>query len=291
MSEAARTAVTWRGIRLGPLLMVLAGLAFTVMISFVKVARSELTVVEVVLWRGLFAVPAVAMLAWGVRWRLSRPGLFLVRAACGFSAMFLLFYAAKGLDITDHTLITKLQPLVIAALAPLFLGRGEGAGVFGWVLIGLGFAGSALIIGPELQVGSWFGVAAATAPVFSAFAHMAVRRLTATDAPAALVLWFQVFVVCMAALGVWVWNGAFVLPPVHLWGALVGAGAAAALGQVLMTKAYSFDRAPLVSAAAYTTPLWAVLIDLVAWSTTPGWNAVVGGLLVVGAGLLLLLRR
>lgn len=291
MSEATRTATTWRGIRLGPLLMVFAGLAFTVMIAFVKVARAELSVVEVVFWRGLFAVPAVALLAWGVPWRLSRPGLFLVRAVCGFSAMSLLFYAAKGLAVTDHTLITKLQPLVIAALAPLLLGRDEGAGVVGWMLIGLGLVGSTLLIAPELQVGSWYGLAAAGATVFSGLAHMAVRRLTARDAPAVLVLWFQVFIVLAAGLGMLVWTGGFSAPPAHLWGVLAGAGAAAALGQILMTRAYSFDRAPLVSAAAYTTPLWAVLIDVVAWGTYPGSNAIVGGSLVVSAGLLLLLRR
>jgi drug/metabolite transporter (DMT)-like permease len=271
--------------------MVFAGLAFTVMIGFVKVARAEMSVVEVVFWRGLFAVPAVVLLAWGVPWRLTRPGLFLVRAVCGFSAMFGFFYAAKGLAVTDHTLIGKLQPLVIAALAPLLLGKGEGAGAFGWVLIAVGFVGSALLIAPELQVGSLYGLAAAGATVGSGLAHMAIRRLTARDAPAALVLWFQGFVVVVAAVGTVAWTGGLPLPPPHLWGALAGAGASAALGQVLMTRAYSFDRAPLVAAAGYTTPVWAVLIDVVAWGAYPGWNALLGGALVMAAGLLLLLRR
>ncbi len=289
-SDASDAPATWLGLRVGPLLMVLAGLSFTLMVSLVKVARAELSALDVVFWRGAVAMPVIGLLALRHPLRPRRPGLLLLRASLGFAAMYCYFTAAKGLAITDQTLLGKLQPIVIAALAPVLLGRGEGAGLAGWGLIGLGLAGSAVLIAPELQVGSVYGLYALAATVFSGLAHLAIRKLTATDPPAIIVLWFQAFVTVVAG-ALLLGTGGFALPPPHLWAPLAGVGLLAVVGQILMTYAYRADRAPLVAAAGYTTPLWAVMVDLVAWGVVPGWHAMAGGLLVVLAGLGLVFRR
>lgn len=278
------------GLRQGPLLMIVAGLAFTLMVSFVKVARAELSTLDVVFWRGLIALPLIFAMALRTPLRLHRPWLLGLRASLGFSAMLCYFYAAKGLAVTDQTLLGKLQPLVIAALAPLLLGRSERSGVAGWILIGMGLIGSAILIAPELQVGSVFGLAALAATGFSALAHLCIRQLTATDQPIVIVLWFQVFIAVVSG-ALLLATGSMALPPVHLWGPLAGVGICAVLGQMFMTYAYRADTASVVATAGYTTPIWAVAIDLVIWGVLPSWNAIVGGLIVVTAGLVLIARK
>ena len=44
----------------------------------------------------------------------------------------------------------------------------------------------------------------------------------------------------------------------------------------------------MVAAARYSSPVWAVLIDLVIFAAYPGWHVVAGGALIVGAGLILI---
>ena len=52
-------------LRRGPLLMILAGLCFTLMLACVKVLRAELSALEVVFWRGAAAAPLAGLAAWG----------------------------------------------------------------------------------------------------------------------------------------------------------------------------------------------------------------------------------
>ncbi|MFK7930297.1 MAG: DMT family transporter [Myxococcota bacterium] len=278
------------GLRKGPLLMVVAGLSFTLMVSFVKVARAELSTLDVIFWRGVVSLPLIVGMASRVPWRPHRPWLLALRASLGFSAMLCYFYAAKGLAITDQTLLGKLQPIVIAALAPLLLGRSERSGAWGWVIIAMGLVGSAILIAPELQVGSLFGVAALAATVFSGLAHLCIRQLTATDKPLVIVLWFQVFISVVSGAALVATSGLH-WPELHLWAPLAGVGICAVAGQMFMTYAYRADSASVVATAGYTTPIWAVCIDLVIWGVIPGWNAILGGAIVVTAGLFLIARK
>lgn len=282
--------VRWRGVRLGVVWMVLAGLSFTLMVSLVKTARQELDFLDVVFWRGLVSLPFAMALAARVPWASPRPGLMTLRAMLGLGAMSCAFYAAKGLPITDQVVIGKLQPIVVAALAPILLGAGERAGRGGWLLIATGLLGTAILVAPEWQVGSWYGPAAFAATVFSGLAHLCVRRLTATDPPVRIVLWLQAGVTAVAGAALLAGPG-LRLPPAHLAPALAGIGLLAVTGQWLMTHAYRLEPAPRVATAAYTSPLWAVILDAVAWGVLPGPHAIVGGAIVVGSGLALLRAR
>ena len=160
----------------GPALMMLAALAFTVMVSLVKIARQELDVFDVILFRGLVAVPVALVLARG-KLRIERKGVMLLRSATGFGAMLCFFGAAKGLAIADLQIISRLQPLAVGFLAPLVLGATEKPKRGIWVVLILGLLGCGIIIGPELAVGSWWGGLALGAVLFSAVSHTSVRAL------------------------------------------------------------------------------------------------------------------
>jgi len=284
-----RLIVRWRGLRVGPLLMIAAGLSFTLMVSFVKVARQELAVMDVVFWRGAVALPLAMLWAARTGWIPRQKVLLGLRVLFGFLAMSCYFFAAYGLEITDLSLLGKLQPLVIAVLAPFLLGKREGSGPILWVILGLGLLGTLILLAPELQVGSIYGLGALGATLFSGLSHITIRKLTETERPELIVLYFQGGITVIAGIVLGVSTG-ISLPPVHLWAPLAGVGVLAFVGQILMTHAYSADRAPVVATAGYTTPVWAVFIDIIAFGVIPGWNAFLGGAIVVGAGLWLVLR-
>ena len=272
--------------------MTLATLSFCVMVAAVKIARTELSPMEVIMWRGVVSVPLALAFTWKAGFRMGRFGVFFIRAILGFAAMSCFFTAAKGLALADLSLITRLQPVMIALIAPLVLGAREQIGPSVWLALGLGIAGCAVLIGPELSMGAKYGLWAVAATVASAGAHTAVRALGRTEGPRTVVFWFQLSNVPFAIIAHLALAGSLPrLPPPHLMGAVLVCGLAATIGQLLMTKAYQQDRAAIVAAASYSGPLWSVLLDIVIFGIQPDWTFAVGGILVIGAGYLLYRAR
>jgi drug/metabolite transporter (DMT)-like permease len=271
----------------GPALMMLATLVFTVMVSLVKIARQELDVFDVILFRGLVAVPVALALARG-KLHIERKGLLLLRSATGFGSMLCFFGAAKGLAIADLQIISRLQPLAVGFLAPLALGAAEKPKRGIWIVLVLGLLGCGIIIGPELAVGDWWGGLALGAVLFSAVSHTSVRALKGENS-ASVVFWFQLFVTVICGV-IWLVTDSS-LPPAHLIWILASVGALASLGQWLMTQAYAADSAANVAAASYVSPLFGAAMDWIAFSELPTWQALVGGTLIIGAGLWLVFRR
>ena len=271
--------------------MVLACVLFTVMVALVKVAREELGTLEVMAWRGLTAVPLAWLLARRSGLRITNRRLLTLRIGLGFGAMFCFYEAAQGLSMADLVLVTRLEPVLVAVAAPFFLGSQERPGGRTWLLMAAGLLGCGILLGPQLQLGSLHGLVALAAAVLGCGVQVCLRGLRGESA-AAVVFWFQ-STLCLATFGLLLTagGGRLPLPPVSLLPHLLGIGIFATLAQLAMTRAFAIDRAPRVSAASYTSPLFAVVADLLVYAVLPTPAAVVGGLIVVGAGLALVFSR
>lgn len=280
------------GMRRAPWLMFAACALFTVMMVLVKQARAEMSTVDVMVWRSASSVPLAFLLALGPGLAVRNVRAMAWRVVLGALAMGSYYTAVKGLSLADLTLLTKLQPLEVAVLAPLVLGAAEAASLATWVAIGLGLTGTAVLLGPQLAVGSTWGLWALASATFSAGAHVSLRALGNSEDPRTVVLWFQAGATLLAIPVALLLDGALPgLPPSHLWPHMIGIGVTATLGQVLMTRAYAVDRAPVVAAAAYVEPLFMFVADAVVFHVAPSLSAVVGGGLILGSGLLLIAWR
>jgi drug/metabolite transporter (DMT)-like permease len=221
--------------------------------------------------------------------RLHNVSLFSLRAILGFGAMLAYFTAAHGIGVADLSLIGKMQPIVVAIIAPLLLGASEAAGGSVWLILLLGMSGCALILAPDVSIGSTYGLFALAGAVLSACAHVCVRGLSRTDDTRVQVFWFQGAVMVLAGAVMAIEDPSlFGLPSAAMWPYLLGIAVAATAGQLSMTQAYAEDRAPVVAAASYAAPVWALLADLVVFSINPSWNVIIGGGIIVMAGLYLL---
>ena len=268
---------------MGPMLMVGAVASFTLMVACVKVAREQMDAVEVMWWRSVIGVPLVAVVARG-RWWPKRHGLILLRALLGFGAMGCFFTAAKGLSLADLSLVSRLQPILVAGVAPLLLGASERSSSRVWIATVGGLMGCAVLLQPSMELDNAWGLWALGAAAFSALAHTAVRALGASEHPATVVLWFQLWV-ALVAFAVLTARGQVTLPDPALWPALAGTAVFASLGQWLMTDAYRRDTAARVAAASYVGPFWAVLLDVWLFAAWPSQSAWFGGVLIIASGL------
>ena len=147
--------------------------------------------------------------------------------------------------------------------------------------------GCSILLAPELRVGSWYGLLAVLAAIFSGHAHVFIRRLKSEN-PIVVVLWFQAgsgvlaFGICLLTLG------GIPLPATELIAPLFGVGVTATVGQWLMTMAYKREKAAVVAVASYAGPLVAVFADSIAFGILPSWNGYIGGSIIIAAGMLLI---
>ncbi|MEL6344955.1 MAG: DMT family transporter [Myxococcota bacterium] len=282
-----------RGVKInpGPLLMILAGLCFALMIACVKVLRVELSALEVMFWRGLVAAPLAAVLTVGRSRAIRAKRLFGLRITFGVGGMFCYYSATRMMPLADLTLVTRLQPILIAIVAPMVYGAAERSSGRVWGLLAAGMVGCGLLLAPRLALdgagGGWWALGALT---FSGAAHLCLRGLKGEDTRA-VVLWMQVAIALVAGAGVVVWRGAPALPPEGMWGWALGVGVFATAGQLALTRAYALGRASVVAGASNVSPLWAVGLDVALFSVFPSISVLLGGALILGASLGLVVLR
>jgi drug/metabolite transporter (DMT)-like permease len=274
----------------GPLLMIMATLVLTCMSGAVKVARAELDTLDIVVWRSVIAIPLAWWWARGAALRIEKKGLLGIRIGLGFVAMLCFFTALKELPLADTNMITKLQPVLIALGAPLFLGRKERADPKLWGLLIVGLVGTSILVAPGVMTGSVWGLWALASSIFSAGAHIALRGLKG-ERSTAVVFWLQVAVFSLALALSLIIKGGITVPPAHIWPALIGVGVFATGGQLLMTKAYAIDKASRVAAVRFVGPVWGVAGDVLFFGGWPELHVWIGGVIVVSAGLYVTVQK
>ena len=72
---------------------------------------------------------------------------------------------------------------------------------------------------------------------------------------------------------------------------MVGIGVTGALRQYLITEAFRSAPASVVAPFEYTALLWGVMLDLAIWHVLPDGITLIGGAIVIGAGLFLIARE
>lgn len=273
----------------GVTLMIAATGFFSLMFACVKALGAGFPFFEAVFFRALFGLPLVLALVLRRGGRLwpRRPLLMLARGLFGFAAMSGYFYAVQRGQLAELAVIARTQPIFIACLAPLLLHERITGVALG--ALAAGFGGALLVIKPGF--GGLFdsaGLAAMSSAVLSALAHIAVRRLGATERPELIVLYFTLVVGSgSAALG-----GATFVAPTGAQLVLMGVVAlCATAGQLLMTAAYARDRAPIVSASAYSSVVFATVLGYAFWGELPDLLAWIGASIVVAAGIALAFSR
>ena len=271
--------------------MVLASLAFTTMVACARFARQEMAGVELVFWRAVISLPLLALAARGIRLTIGRGrGALVLRSVLGFCAMSSFYVAALEVDLLTLSLIMRLQPILVTLAAPYLLDRSEYAGRGAILAALLGFAGSAMLAAPKLQAGSWMILFAVAAPIFSAGAHLALRRVAPDNPGTAIVTWFHLIMIPLALLTLGVDGKVPSLPHEAIVWPVLGVGLCATVGQLLMTRAYKVERAALVASASYAGVVFSLAYDVFLFGEIPTWWALPGGSLVVGSSLWLVLR-
>lgn len=282
----------------GILLKILSVSIFVAMSSFIK-AAGQLPAGQIVFFRSFFAIfPILVMLAWRHELRLalhtSHPFGHVARGAVGVVSMAFTFIALTRLPLPEAIMLNYAQPLLVVVFSALFLH--ETVRAYRWTAVVVGLIGVVIISWPNLTL---FGddvsperttgvVAALLAAACSAVAMLLVRKLVHTERTPTIVLWFSLTATAASLLTI-----PFGWAPLTAWQAtyLVLAGVCGGIAQILMTEAYRHAEASTVAPFEYTSMILGIVVGFLAFGDVPTAYTIVGGVIVVGAGIFIIWRE
>ncbi|MBR0670948.1 DMT family transporter [Neoroseomonas soli] len=287
---AARARARRRGI----ILVLLASATFAIAAACAKGVGPAIPVAEVILFRNLFALPAllpVVLAAGGTEALVTRnPMSHAARTLFGMMGMVGAFYGYVHLPLATVTALGFTMPLFLTVLSVPLLGE-----TVGWrrgIAVVIGFLGVLMMVRPGSDGMQGEGLAVLLCllgAVGWALAMITIRRMgEAGENSVAIVFWFaagSAVLAGIAAVPVWVW------PNGWQWALLIGIGLVSALAQVLMTDAYRSGETTLLAPFEYAGIVWTTALGAFVWAELPdGWDFA-GIAVLVGAGLYIWYRE
>lgn len=271
----------------GALWILAASLILAAMGASVKLLGGRVGLFQVVFFRAVFGLLMLTpflirpgALAGALRTR--RLGAHMVRVTLGTSAMLCVFYAISHMPLADAVTLTFTQSLFMIPLAAVVLG--ERVHARRWLATGAGFIGVVIMVQPT---GTGYGVAAGVA-LFAALlvtiVRLMVKRLTATERPLTLLLYFDLLsslISLIPALMTWQTPS-----PVELV-LLILVGALGTLGQACMIRGIGAGDVSAVMPFEYARLLFAAGFGYALFADLPAATSVIGAAIIVASTVIL----
>ena len=273
---------------------------FVVMASLLK-ASQGVPAGQLVFFRSFFAIlPVIIYLVWrgelAAGLKTERPLSHLWRGLVGTGGMGFGFFALTQLPLPEATAIQYATPLLIVVFSAIFIG--ETVRFYRWSAVLVGLVGVIIIVWPRLTVfsggitdasGATLGaISALISCVFAAVAMILVRRLVFTERSATIVLYFSV---SSSLIGLMTLPLGWVMPSTEQWVFLIGAGIAGGIAQILLTESYRHADMSVVAPFEYTSLLLTFAVGYFVFQDVPTVEMLVGGIIVVGAGVFIVWRE
>ncbi|MFO1068295.1 MAG: DMT family transporter [Geminicoccaceae bacterium] len=280
-----------RSNRLKGVALIVAGVSlFAGLDAAGKALAEQLSVVQVVWSRYAFAVPVVLLTTPPAMWRrlfsVQRPLVQAVRGLLPVIASFSIVAGLGLLPLAEITALTFASPFLVVALsAPLLRER---TSIHDWIGVVLGFIGILVIVRPGLNALAW----AAIFPLGCAFAfalfQLATRFVGRSDSPTATFAWtIAVGLAVTTPLLLVEWR------PVTPWLLFLMAVSGLCFGfaQYLLIRAFAIAPVALLTPFSYSQIVPAVIFGYIFWGSVPDLWTILGGGIVIAAGLYVLRWR
>jgi drug/metabolite transporter (DMT)-like permease len=284
----------------GIALKIAAVFCFITMFTLVKLA-GKVPAGEIVFFRSFFAL--VPVLIW-VFWQCNGVADFrtndfvghLWRGLIGVTSMGLGFYALTVLPLPEAVLIGYAMPLFTVVMGAVLLK--EQVRVYRWAAVIIGLIGVLIVSWPRLtflgntDVNSAelaFGALAVIgSAAFAAGAMIQIRRLIGKEPAITIVIYFTVISSLMSLVSV---PFGWVVPDGNQLTALILAGIVGGVGQIFLTSCYRYADVSTIAPFEYVSLILSLAIGWFVFGDLPTFQMLIGGLIVVGAGLFIIWRE
>ncbi|MCL3881390.1 DMT family transporter [Marivita sp. GX14005] len=276
---------------LGIWLMVAVTLVFAVQDGLSQYLASTYNVLMIVMIRYWFFAAFVIVIATrragGVRAAAAtrQPRLQAFRGLLLVGEICVMVLSFTYLGLVETHAVFACYPLLIAALSGPVLG--EYVGWRRYAAVAVGFIGILIVLQPGLAVFSPYAILPAFAALMFALYGLLTRYAARRDSAATSFFWTgTVGAVAITLAGIWFWEP-MVAPDWLFMAMLCVTGA---LGHFLLIKCYDVAEASAVQPFAYLQLPFAISIGLLVFGETVEPHVLLGGGLIVSAGLFTLWR-
>jgi drug/metabolite transporter (DMT)-like permease len=299
-SSAPAKAELGQRVLLGISFKVIGVTIFLIMGALIKTAN-DIPTGQTVFFRSLFAIIPIAILL-AMRGELlqgfktHQPVKHLLRAIIGVGAMSCMFLALRHLSLADATAIQYATPIIIVVLSALIFK--EQVRLFRSIAVLVGVVGVSIIIWPNLSffdnnmdAGDTrsFGVIVALCGAgLAAGAQLTVRGLVRTESSATIVLYFSLAASAITLLSL---PFGWILPSPGQFALLITIGFLGGIGQIFATESYRHADMSIVAPFEYSSLILSILIGYFFFAEVPTSNMIIGGLIVIAAGIAIILRE
>lgn len=273
---------------------------FAVMAAMIKAAEG-VPIGERMFFRAFLAiVPIVILLQYrgelATSLHTKRFGNHLTRGILGTMAMGMVFVALAKLPLPEATTLHYATPLIIVIFSAILLK--EQVRMFRWSAVVVGLIGVSIVAWPRLSLfssGADFsadiaiGVGAAlVGAVLAAAATLTMRSLVTTERSPTIVLYLSMTtsVLCMVTVPF-----GWIMPSPMDWVVLIGAGIAGGVGQITLTESYRHADMSIIAPFEYASLLLSIILGYFIFGDIPTKYTLVGGAIVVAAGIFIILRE
>ncbi len=212
--------------------------------------------------------------------RTADPGWQIARSACQFAMGYAFYSGLKILQFADLIAILFVGPLVITAMAHVFLG--ERAGWHRWAACAVGLVGGLIIVRPGSGLMGWGAIWPVLAVVIWSIYVVITRKISVRNSTANMMLWSSLITLgVLSSMIPWYWQS----PVGWQWAALVVIAILSSSSNGLVIRAYSLAPASLLAPFIYTEIVGATFYGWVFWHEFPDIWTWAGAAIIVLAGL------
>ena len=217
-----------------------------------------------------------------------KPWLLFIRGIIGSVALACLFLSLKKLTAAEATLLRETAPLFVLLFAPLYLREAVSRGMV--IATVIGFIGVTFVLKPWsglIQVPALIGLLGG---ICAAHVMMILRAMRGSYPPHAIVITFAMCGVLLGAAGGGFWGIFLIQKELLPWiGAL---GITGTVYQLLLTSAYRYAPASVISPLALLSVVFAAIADWIMFGATPDSYSIFGfALIAIGVGAVPLVVR
>ncbi len=270
----------------GVLLIILSSLFFTLNSAFVRVL-DDYSSYEKVFIRNtlslLIIAPALIKNKTSIKVPDTKVKWMILRCACGVLGMITSYYVvSNAVYYSESAILSKLNPFFIIIFAGILLK--EKITMHNVLAIFIAFAGVLVTYQPNLGSSLQIYAIGIASSVFAGLAYTSVRSLAKVVDSRVIVFYFGLSTAVVTGIIMIVTEG-FIVPRGIDILYFVFVGLFATAGQLVMTSAYKYAEASKIGVFNFISIIFALFIDVLFFNTIPTTYTIIGGLVVIGAGV------
>lgn len=282
-----------------------AAFCFSVSGACTKILGKRISSVELVFFRNIIGVLFVLFTIY--RRPLVQVGgkmsLLIFRGVIGTLALYTFFFSITKIGLAEAITYQQSYPIILSFLGGYFWK--EKLDFKNWLAVIVGFIGICCVFLPQFRIDTTsikyhtFGLSNA---IMTALAYMSIKQLSGYYDSRSIVLSFMfsgiVLPIISMILGQYVYIdslaflfGSFNWPIGIEWLWIITLALSALVGQILLTKAFTYGNTGEVSAIGYSNIVFSVIFGVLLGDSFPNALSLLGILLIIACGVYISFRK